>query len=58
MNHQQMEVLPTKSMEPTYKGTLTKKIHSEHCCGNENWVGYAIVVLEVTDVCAVFKGYC
>jgi len=26
----------------------------QHCCGNEIWVGYGIVVHEVTDVCAVF----
>lgn len=31
----------------------TKK-NRELCCGNENWVGYGLVVHEVTDVCAVF----
>jgi hypothetical protein len=58
MNHQQMdEVLFPNSVEPTCKGiTVVKETKNnwEHCCGNENWVRYGIVVREVTDICAVF----
>jgi len=31
-----------------------EKKNLECCCGNENWVGYGIVVYEVTAVCAMF----